>query len=114
MNDRKSIKSLEELAHIIPEGTDVGMISLDVMKKLIERELKKHEYELYCEDGEDLLCDIIEEMADAIFEPYPEAVFSVSKEFDTNIAFYFKKTPDVVTEERWAIALNKNWMKKIE
>ncbi len=112
--DDRPFKSIEELAIKTPSDSDIGVIGPRIMGCLIKRELKKHGYQVKKDLENDLFCDFAEEMSDAIFGDYPNAIFSSSKEFNHNIIFYFKKTPDVTTDERWAVGLSKEWMEKIE
>lgn len=105
---------IEELAVKRPTDSDIGVIGPRIMGGLIERELKKHGYRVKKDLEDDIFFDFKEEMSDAIFGRYPNAVFSSSKEFKYEITFFFKETPDVTTKERWAVGLSKDWMEKIE
>lgn len=59
--------------------------------QMITKELHQIGYE-FCE-APDLVIDLIEELYNGIIGDHPEAILTLTKEFDRGIAFYFKRGP---------------------
>lgn len=84
---------------------------------MIVKELRHIGYEFSVEEPNDLV-DLIEEIYDCIIGEHPEAVLTLTKEFDRGIAFYFKRCEDdfVYKQNRSCISIGFNkegWLRPI-